>query len=226
MSRILAISGSLRKGSHNTALLRALPPLLPAGMELTHYGDLSEVPLYNADLDTARGGPIAPRDRRRGRPDPRRPGVPARRSRRGEERHRLGFPAFTAPALAGKAVLVLVATTGRTSGFCSLADTAQVLAGPRNIVVPVPEVAVQDVERAFHAAADGTPSLAAPATRALIGVQPAMLGDLVNSGAPALPESSFQRRTAEFLQIPEAPVGIREEGSVDRPKGCRPAAPN
>lgn len=44
------ISGSLRKGSYNTALLHAASQLLPAGvsMEIVPIGD---IPLYNADLD-------------------------------------------------------------------------------------------------------------------------------------------------------------------------------
>lgn len=214
MSRILAISGSLRKGSHNTALLRALPPLLPAGMELTHYGDLSGVPLYNADLDTAAPPPEVARLRREiAAADGLILAVPEYlHAVPGVVKNAIDWASrpFTAPALAGKAVLVLVATTGRTSGFRSLADTAQVLAGLRNVVVPVPEVVVQDAERALRTAADGTPSLADPTTRALIGVQLAMLGDLVDSGAPASLESSFRRRTAEFLGIPAAPARTRE----------------
>jgi len=48
--RILGISGSLRAGSYNTALLRAMQGMLPAGASLEIYlcGDL---PLYNSDID-------------------------------------------------------------------------------------------------------------------------------------------------------------------------------
>lgn len=48
--RLVAISGSIRRGSHCTAVLRSLGPLLPptASLELCA---LDEVPLYNADLD-------------------------------------------------------------------------------------------------------------------------------------------------------------------------------
>jgi len=48
--RVLGMSGSLRKGSFNTALLRAAGGVLPAGTEL-EIADISTIPLYNADLE-------------------------------------------------------------------------------------------------------------------------------------------------------------------------------
>jgi chromate reductase, NAD(P)H dehydrogenase (quinone) len=49
--RILAISGSLRRGSHNTSLLRAAEGLLPATDELVHWDGLKDVPPYDEDDD-------------------------------------------------------------------------------------------------------------------------------------------------------------------------------
>ncbi len=46
---ILGLSGSLRKESYNTALLRAARTLLLEGMRMEIY-DLSEIPLYNEDV--------------------------------------------------------------------------------------------------------------------------------------------------------------------------------
>lgn len=51
MSRILGISGSLRDGSHNTALLRAAARLLPPGVELEVYDGLRDLPPFDADRD-------------------------------------------------------------------------------------------------------------------------------------------------------------------------------
>ncbi|MBN9628226.1 MAG: NADPH-dependent FMN reductase [Acidovorax sp. SCN 65-28] len=48
--RLLAISGSIRRASHCTAVLRSLQPLLPAEATLEIF-PLDEIPLYNADLD-------------------------------------------------------------------------------------------------------------------------------------------------------------------------------
>jgi chromate reductase len=49
--RILAISGALRSGSHNTALLRALREEAPAGIEITLWDGLKSIPPYDADDD-------------------------------------------------------------------------------------------------------------------------------------------------------------------------------
>ena len=56
--RILAISGSLRGGSHNTLLLRAAGALLGAGDELELWEGLREVPPYDQD-DDAEPAPAA-----------------------------------------------------------------------------------------------------------------------------------------------------------------------
>jgi chromate reductase len=47
--RILAISGSLRRDSHNSALLAAAADLLPPGVELTIYDGLEQIPPFNED---------------------------------------------------------------------------------------------------------------------------------------------------------------------------------
>jgi NAD(P)H-dependent FMN reductase len=44
------MSGSLRKGSFNTQLLRACQPLLPAGVSL-EIATLHEIPLYDGDVE-------------------------------------------------------------------------------------------------------------------------------------------------------------------------------
>ena len=54
--KILGISGSLRKGSFNTALLRSCVPLMPPGVELA-IGSIAGIPLYDGDLEAAQGIP-------------------------------------------------------------------------------------------------------------------------------------------------------------------------
>jgi NAD(P)H-dependent FMN reductase len=49
--RIVAISGSLRAGSSNASLLRAAAALAPAGMEVTLYEAIGELPHFNPDID-------------------------------------------------------------------------------------------------------------------------------------------------------------------------------
>jgi chromate reductase len=47
--KIVAISGSLRKDSFNTSLLRAAQGLAPSDMEIS-IADISEIPIFNSDL--------------------------------------------------------------------------------------------------------------------------------------------------------------------------------
>jgi chromate reductase len=58
MARILGISGSLRKGSYNAALLRAAKGLMPDGSEL-EIGSIVGIPLYNQDVQQSEGVPSA-----------------------------------------------------------------------------------------------------------------------------------------------------------------------
>jgi NAD(P)H-dependent FMN reductase len=58
MTTVVGISGSLRAGSFNSALLRAAQGEMPAGATL-EIATIEGVPLYNADLETAQGLPSA-----------------------------------------------------------------------------------------------------------------------------------------------------------------------
>ena len=55
--KVLGISGSLRRDSHNTKLLRAAAALLPPGAELELWEGLKAVPAYDADDDTGEQRP-------------------------------------------------------------------------------------------------------------------------------------------------------------------------
>ena len=58
MSTVLGLSGSLRKASFNTALLRAAQAAMPAGATL-ELATLHGIPLYDGDLEAAEGSPPA-----------------------------------------------------------------------------------------------------------------------------------------------------------------------
>lgn len=51
--RVLGLSGSLRRDSHNRALLRAAAVALPPGAELVEWDRIAELPAYDEDLDAA-----------------------------------------------------------------------------------------------------------------------------------------------------------------------------
>lgn len=59
MTRILLVSGSLRDGSTNTALLRTALAVAPPGIEATLYEGLGTLPWFNPD-DDPDGGPVHP----------------------------------------------------------------------------------------------------------------------------------------------------------------------
>ncbi|HVO52959.1 MAG TPA: NADPH-dependent FMN reductase [Solirubrobacterales bacterium] len=61
--RVLGISGSLRRDSYNSALLRAAAERLPAGVELVSYEGLAAIPPYDSDVEEL-GAPAAVEDLR------------------------------------------------------------------------------------------------------------------------------------------------------------------
>ncbi len=60
MVKIIGISGSLRKGSYNSALLRLAAELSPQGIEM-EIASIFDIPLYNGDLESSEGLPPAVR---------------------------------------------------------------------------------------------------------------------------------------------------------------------
>ena len=53
----LVICGSLRKGSYNAALTRALPGLAPPGLKLRSAPSFEKIPIYNFDIQNSTGFP-------------------------------------------------------------------------------------------------------------------------------------------------------------------------
>lgn len=58
MTKILGLSGSLRRASFNAGLLRAAVAAAPEGVTI-ETGSIREVPLYDGDLEAAEGMPPA-----------------------------------------------------------------------------------------------------------------------------------------------------------------------
>lgn len=56
MTRLIGISGALRRASFNTALLNAAVELAPAGCELV-AASIRGIPLYDGDLEAEHGIP-------------------------------------------------------------------------------------------------------------------------------------------------------------------------
>lgn len=58
MTRIIGISGSLRRESFNTALLRAAASMMPEGVTID-IRSIGDIPLYNFDIETGPGIPAS-----------------------------------------------------------------------------------------------------------------------------------------------------------------------
>jgi chromate reductase len=56
---VISICGSLRKGSYNRIVERALPALAPEGLRISSAPSFAEFPLYNADVQASGGFPAA-----------------------------------------------------------------------------------------------------------------------------------------------------------------------
>ena len=56
--KLVTLVGSLRKGSYNAAIARALPGLAPPGVMIEALPSIGDIPLYDADLQ-AQGVPAA-----------------------------------------------------------------------------------------------------------------------------------------------------------------------
>ena len=56
MPTIIGISGALRRGSYNAALLRGVVELAPAGVSI-EVASIREIPLYDGDLEAEHGIP-------------------------------------------------------------------------------------------------------------------------------------------------------------------------
>lgn len=56
---VISICGSLRKGSYNAMVMRALPALAPEGMSITPAPPYGDFPIYNFDIQQEQGIPAA-----------------------------------------------------------------------------------------------------------------------------------------------------------------------
>ena len=57
--KVLALSGSLRAASVNTALLRATARLAPSGIDVRFCAEIAALPLFNPDLEPRVPAPVA-----------------------------------------------------------------------------------------------------------------------------------------------------------------------
>jgi chromate reductase len=152
--RVLAISGSLRRDSHNTRLLRAAGDLLPPPAELEFLDGLADVPPYNEDDDVDPAPPAVQRFRQQiGAADAVLIATPEyNASIPGHLKNALDWASRPFPdnALRGKPVAVIGASTSMFGAVWAQAETRKVLGaiGARVIDSDLP---ISTAEEAFDA---------------------------------------------------------------------------
>lgn len=154
--RVLGISGSLRRGSFNTTLLRVAAERLPAGAGLTLFERLGEVPPYDEDVD-ARTEPAAVRELRQAvrEADAVLIATPEYNSSiPGQLKNALDWVSRPAgkSALRGKPVAVVGASTGMFGAVWAQAELRKVLAamGGRVIEAELPIAHARELMRGDH----------------------------------------------------------------------------
>ncbi|MBZ4321574.1 NADPH-dependent FMN reductase [Streptomyces huiliensis] len=202
MHRILALSGSLRRDSFNTRLLRAAERLAPPDLTWDFFEGLADVPVYDEDIDTDPPVPAVARLREAvaaadglviATPEYNHaiPGVVKNAVDWLSRPHGRG-------ALAGKGIVVWVATLGRMNGLRCLGDTRGLLSGLGNLVVPEPEVVVASAPSALTTAPDGTVVLTDAVTVDLIRAQLRVLADVLEAQAPRALWQAVERQRPDI----------------------------
>ncbi len=146
---VLGISGSLRKASHNTALLHAASDLMPAGMMLDIF-DLSPLPIFNQDFE--KPFPEAFRQKL-AEADAVLIAVPEYNSSiTGALKNALDWASRSPqPPLLGKPVAIMGASTGNFGTLRAQLHLRQILTHVGALPLGKPEVLVARAEKAFDA---------------------------------------------------------------------------
>src|SRR3954449_1036705 len=175
--RVLGISGSLRRDSHNTELLRAAATLLPSGVEFELYEGLRDIPPYDEDEDNSQVQPVLDLKERIAAADAVLFATPEyNHSIPGHLKNALDWvsrPLADTP-LKGKPVAVIGASTGMFGAVWAQAELRKVLGSAGGRVTDV-ELAVGHAHEPLDAAGHPTDPPQAEALRDAVGV---LLGEL------------------------------------------------
>src|SRR3954469_13497134 len=178
--RILGISASLRRGSHNRTLLRAAAAALPPGVDLVEWHGLAALPAFDEDRETTPAEPVRAFLEEIASADALLIATPEyNASLPGALKNALDWASrpFPSSVLRRKPTAVIGASTDPFGAVWAQAELRKVLKASGAHVVDA-ELPVGAAAGAF--AADGSlvdPTLSARLRR--------LLGDLVRAGSPA-----------------------------------------
>jgi chromate reductase, NAD(P)H dehydrogenase (quinone) len=149
---VLGISGSLRKASYNSALLRAAEGLLPPGMVLDTF-ELSLLPLFNADHEKPFPAPVAEFRTRLAEADALLIASPEYNSSVTPALKNAIDWASRSPQspLNRKPVAIMGASTGNFGTVRAQLHLRQILTHVGALTVPKPEVLIARADKAFDA---------------------------------------------------------------------------
>ena len=154
--KVLGISGSLRRGSYNHALLREAAERLPAGAEWSGFERLREIPPYDADLEAeATPDSVAELRRAMREADAVLVATPEyNHSIPGVLKNALDWASRPAgqSALTGKPAAVIGASTGMFGAVWAQAETRKVLGalGARVVEAELPVARAAELHRDGH----------------------------------------------------------------------------
>jgi chromate reductase, NAD(P)H dehydrogenase (quinone) len=157
--RVLAIAGSLRRGSYNRMLLEAAVDCAPPGTVIRIYEEMASIPLLDQDLELATGGRGPDSVRRFRRQVARADGLliatpEYNHSIPGVLKNAIDWLSRPGPeeVLIGKPVAVVGASSGRWGTRLAQAALRQVLFATESLVMPKPALFVREAEGLFDEA--------------------------------------------------------------------------
>ncbi len=149
---VLGISGSLRRASYNTALLRTAAELMPPGMRLETF-DLSPLPMFNQDIEKPFPPIVAEFRSRIAQADALLIATPEYNSSvSGALKNAIDWASRPPkPPLTGKPVAIMGASTGNFGTLRAQLHLRQILTHVGALPLGKPEVLVARAEQAFDA---------------------------------------------------------------------------
>ena len=150
--RVLALPGSLRRGSYNRRLLEAAITSAPRGMEVLLYDELASIPLFNEELEADTPDSVTRLRQQVASTDGMLIATPEyNQSIPGVLKNAIDWLSRPAPeeVLIGKPVAVIGASPGRWGTRLAQSALRQVLNATESLVMANPALYVREAERLF-----------------------------------------------------------------------------
>ncbi|MCF2533096.1 NADPH-dependent FMN reductase [Yinghuangia soli] len=171
MSRVLAISGSIRTESFNTALLNAFGSLAPEGMSIEVFKGIDELPHFNQDLEGDVPASVTRLREAVQAADAVIISTPEyNRAIPGVLKNALDWASrpYGQSSWQGKPVAALSASPGAQGGVRALEELTGQLQNLSAYLVRGPEIAIPEVHTRLGADADARATLTDPATAGMV----------------------------------------------------------